>query len=473
MRKKIRNVLAVAAAIITVLSINPLFSMADMPDEPMVIEWINEHGYVYYNNADEAYIAISDYLKDAWPAYEEYNGGVLLNGGIKVLYQGGPSDRIESLHDTYSSNGLFNDLKKSMLSNIVKEYGGITVNGEAYTGYYATNVFTHANEFRESLTQDEYNQGVAKAAQLADQFNYGSDYEKALRTYNYITSNIAYDWSKSTGSIYTALINNNTVCLGYAEAFFEICNTMGLEVYIVTVPQHAFNIINLDGQYYIVDSTWDSGYNEGSYGYCFKGTDDFDSADYQYHTQTYGINIAAESYNTSLLYYYTGNLSHSSVPIISDSGTSNVAITSEPKSAEMHPAENDSGSGEIVTESQVIEETSYAAETQNSTESISDKGKNNITIGTNSNGEKTVVLGAEETQTKKNPAIIFIVIGIVILIVGAGTVLFILKKKKKTNPEDAANEIFGNILMRETVRSEDDDIKDNITQKDSDAKDNK
>ena len=60
-----------------------------------------------------------------------------------------------------------------------------------------------------------------------------------------------------------------------------------------------------------------------------------------------------------------------------------------------------------------------------------------------------------------------------ILIVGAGTVLFILKKKKKTNPEDAANEIFGNILMRETVRSEDDDIKDNIIQKDSDAKDNK
>ncbi len=47
MRKKIRNVLAVAAAIITVLSINPLFSMADMPDEPIVIEWINEHGYVY------------------------------------------------------------------------------------------------------------------------------------------------------------------------------------------------------------------------------------------------------------------------------------------------------------------------------------------------------------------------------------------------------------------------------------------
>ena len=256
MRKKIRNVLAVAAAIITVLSINPLFSMADMPDEPIVIEWINEHGYVYYNNADEAYSAISDYLKDAWPAYEEYNGGVLLNGGIKVLYQGGPSDRIESLHDTYSSNGLFNDLKKSMLSNIVKEYGGITVNGEAYTGYYATNVFTHANEFRESLTQDEYNQGVAKAAQLADQFNYGSDYEKALRTYNYITSNIAYDWSKSTGSIYTALINNNTVCLGYAEAFFEICNNMGLEVYIVTVPQHAYNIINLDGQYYIVTDRW-------------------------------------------------------------------------------------------------------------------------------------------------------------------------------------------------------------------------
>lgn len=52
-------------------------------------------------------------------------------------------------------------------------------------------------------------------------------------------------------------------------------------------------------------------------------------------------------------------------------------------------------------------------------------------------------------------------------------VLFILKKKKKTNPEDATNEAFGNIHMQETARSEDDDIKDNIIQKDSDAKDNK
>ena len=58
MRKKIRNVLAVAAAIITVLSINPLFSMADMPDEPIVIEWINEHGYVYYNKHIVQYLII-------------------------------------------------------------------------------------------------------------------------------------------------------------------------------------------------------------------------------------------------------------------------------------------------------------------------------------------------------------------------------------------------------------------------------
>lgn len=415
---------------------------ADMPNIKEIYE---VKGYTYCNSADEAYNVIVQYLNtDLWPEYESYNNGSVMTGGIKVIYPGDASDKINSLDDSSVGNGLYSDLKKSIIANEVKTCDSVSMNGAKYTGYHAGKSFRHANEFYEALTKDEYNQGVVKAAQLASQFNYGSTYEKALRAYNYLTANVVYDKSYSSGSIYTALIENNTVCLGFAEAFFEICKDMGLDIYIVNVPEHSYNIINIDSQYYIADSTWDSGYNEGSYRYCFKGTNDFDGHDYQFHTQTYGINIAAESYNSSILYNFSKKTADASASENSDNNSDEYIVNDESKIEEEQTANSEDE----------VAETSATDESQNDEGNNSEKSaeKNSLTISTNESGERTVII-EETAQSKKSP-FIFLTVVAVIIIVGVTVVLFIMKRKKLTD-NDSSDKVVNQSLSNITQINKD------------------
>lgn len=97
-----------------------------------------------------------------------------------------------------------------------------------------------------------------------------SDYEKELAIHDYIVNTTSYDYERlSSGTIpdssYTAagvLINKIGVCEGYSEATKLLLNLIGIECEIVTglagnnVP-HAWNIVKIDGAWYMLDTTYD------------------------------------------------------------------------------------------------------------------------------------------------------------------------------------------------------------------------
>ncbi len=64
-------------------------------------------------------------------------------------------------------------------------------------------------------------------------------------------------------SPYGTLIKGKCVCQGYAATFYRICKELGYGVRFVSSDAnwgcHAWNIVELDGKYYIVDCTWDDG----------------------------------------------------------------------------------------------------------------------------------------------------------------------------------------------------------------------
>lgn len=61
---------------------------------------------------------------------------------------------------------------------------------------------------------------------------------------------------------YGALVKKEAVCQGYAHAFYVLATRCGLEAYIVTSENHAWNIVKLDdGNYYHVDVTWEDPYD--------------------------------------------------------------------------------------------------------------------------------------------------------------------------------------------------------------------
>lgn len=60
-----------------------------------------------------------------------------------------------------------------------------------------------------------------------------------------------------TQSAYSAICMDETVCAGYSQAFEALCNAVGLEAVCATSSDHAWNKIELYGNWYQVDCTWD------------------------------------------------------------------------------------------------------------------------------------------------------------------------------------------------------------------------
>ena len=107
----------------------------------------------------------------------------------------------------------------------------------------------------------------------------GSDYEKALFVHDYLVEHTTYDLqgSRRDGyqlchTAYGALVGHSAVCMGYAAAYQYLLRELGVHCMYAsgTVKEsarsslslqsdggHAWNCVELDGEYYWVDVTWD------------------------------------------------------------------------------------------------------------------------------------------------------------------------------------------------------------------------
>lgn len=117
----------------------------------------------------------------------------------------------------------------------------------------------------------------------ASQFS--TDYEKELYFHDYICNNSVYDEStlETVGSTaYNLFLNGTAICEGYARAMQMLLERAGIPNYLIVgegtsdgkTESHMWNIVNIDGQNYHLDVTWDDAdaYEEPSYLY-FNVTD--------------------------------------------------------------------------------------------------------------------------------------------------------------------------------------------------------
>ncbi len=80
-------------------------------------------------------------------------------------------------------------------------------------------------------------------------------------------------------SAYSALVNGQTVCAGYARAFQYLMQQLNIPCYYCAGyagERHAWNIIVLDDGCYNVDTTWDD-VGDGTYDYFNKNDTDYAS----------------------------------------------------------------------------------------------------------------------------------------------------------------------------------------------------
>ena len=109
-------------------------------------------------------------------------------------------------------------------------------------------------------------------------------YSKIKTIYNWICQNVSYDYAHVGNteylkqfSAYGALIEGTAVCQGYAVLLYRLLLESGVDVRVIpgtgNSTLHAWNIVELNGVYYNVDSTWDAG--KDSYGYFLCSEADF------------------------------------------------------------------------------------------------------------------------------------------------------------------------------------------------------
>lgn len=180
-------------------------------------------------------------------------------------------------------------------------FGGYNVSSGAYyqNGKYYYD-FVYEVEYHSTSEQE---QAVTDAiAPIVEDVleNCSSDYEKVSAIYRFITDNVRYDFENSDDisytikySAYAALINKTAVCQGYTNLLYRLLLECGVDCRTVdgigNKQQHGWNIIKIDGNYYLADSTWDSQCVDSGVGYEYflRGSDNF------------GNHTLSEDYTTS------------------------------------------------------------------------------------------------------------------------------------------------------------------------------
>lgn len=166
------------------------------------------------------------------------------------------------LHNEGISTDTLVDLFGGILYEPVCDYSSANIYGVRIRGL--ENDFVINYQYLSTIEEEIYTE--AAVAQLYPQFNTGTTYDKVLAVHDFICNTVSYSYDTVYGdadfrSAYDALYYNTTVCTGYALLFQKFMDYMGIPCYVasgtVDGVGHAWNIVNIDGQWYHIDCTND------------------------------------------------------------------------------------------------------------------------------------------------------------------------------------------------------------------------
>ncbi len=153
-----------------------------------------------------------------------------------------------------------------LVSGVLNEHPDLYyVSGGFKYSCIATKIASLTMTYETTWNDSEWQQGVDTALASVDQGM--SDLQKAIALHDYLAVNCEYDYDNLNAntlpiesfSAYGVFVKRTAVCQGYALAYKYLLNQVGIDCYMVTsdAMDHAWNLVELDGQYYQVDVTWD------------------------------------------------------------------------------------------------------------------------------------------------------------------------------------------------------------------------
>lgn len=166
---------------------------------------------------------------------------------------------------SYYPNLSYNSEKGTFLL-IIKT--GVNSSGTGYTNYYPDGYDT-----QEEVETDWNKLVKCKNELIANMDNTGSDFEKVKYFNDWLCDNNTYNETtfvtKMRYIITGAMIYGDTdekekypVCQSYAFALKYLCDEANIPCTVVISSTHMWNLVKLNGKWYIVDTTWNDNYKD-------------------------------------------------------------------------------------------------------------------------------------------------------------------------------------------------------------------
>ena len=138
-----------------------------------------------------------------------------------------------------------------------------------------TEIHLSFNDLARNIDESRAKFDQSVSAVLSEASQYTSEQNKELAVHDALARMIEYDeTTRYHQSAYSALVDGRSVCAGYARAFQLILTRAGIPCWYVTGwsgENHGWNIVELEGDLYDVDLTWDDTTNTHAF---FNRTDE-------------------------------------------------------------------------------------------------------------------------------------------------------------------------------------------------------
>lgn len=112
-------------------------------------------------------------------------------------------------------------------------------------------------------------------------------YTRLHEVYRHVITTLKYDRSFTREktqknlealTIVAPLLRNTGVCTGYSQLFKFLCDQLGIDCFEVIGPAdcrngrelHCWNVVKLDGNFYHIDTTFDSGHYHATQSYSYR-----------------------------------------------------------------------------------------------------------------------------------------------------------------------------------------------------------
>lgn len=209
-------------------------------------EFINQYEFLMNNKKSGIYHLISD------PSVDSIDNS-RIESWIKSKYVLNDFNRN---YYTYKEKGIFEPFRFYLYDNV------------SFDGDFALEL-TNFRTTDERLQKAEF-----VGSRLKQKMDADSNFKKIYNIYKYIKLSTRYngdptphDLLNSNTDIYSVLIDKYSVCIGYSIAFSYLMDLYGINSYVVdeitsvdpytksVASIHTYNVVELNGKYYVVDTT--------------------------------------------------------------------------------------------------------------------------------------------------------------------------------------------------------------------------